>query len=252
MFALRGIAVSLSIFILFYSAFSVVVRSMWRKIVFCSQHHPPRKCADGLFALRMLPFVMALAVTLIWAVPSFLLLEPRAGSEPLGGMPLLLSLCGIAVMFAGLWKAAAAWARASRVIARWSGEARIITVRPVGAKRSVSVLRSSGAVPPLTTAGILRSTVWLSWAAEFVLTERELQSSLRHEMVHVCQRDNLKKLLLRLVAFPGMADLENAWSEATEMAADDGAVSSVSEALDLAAAVIKLSRLASLQPPAGF
>jgi beta-lactamase regulating signal transducer with metallopeptidase domain len=250
MFAVRGIAVSLSIFILFYSAFSVVVRSMWRKAGFCSQHHPPRRCADGLFALRMFPFVMALAVTLIWAVPSFLLLEPRAGSEPLGGMPLLLSLCGIAVMFAGLWNAAAAWARASRVIARWSREAHIIAVRPVGAKRSVSVLRSSGAVPPLTTAGILRSTVWLSWAAEFVLTERELQSSLRHEMVHVRQRDNLKKLLLRLVSFPGMTDLENAWSEATEMAADDGAVSSVSEALDLAAAVIKLSRLASLQPPA--
>jgi hypothetical protein len=46
-----------------------------------------------------------------------------------------------------------------------------------------------------------------------------------------------------------MAALECAWRETTEMAADDAAVSSVSEALDLAAAVIKLSRLAWLQPP---
>ncbi len=250
MFAVRGIAVSLSIFVLVYSALSVVVRGMWRRVRFCSQQHPQRRCADLLFALRTLPFVIAVSVTLIWAVPSFLLLEPRAGSERLGGMPLLLSLCGIAIVLAGIWNAAAAWARASRVIAQWSREASIIGVSPVGSKSSVSVLRSSGAVPPLTTAGILQSTVWLSRAAEFVLTERELQSALSHEMVHVRRRDNLRKLTLRLVSFPGMTDLESAWSEATEMAADDGAVSSVSEALDLAAAVIKLSRLASLQPSA--
>jgi beta-lactamase regulating signal transducer with metallopeptidase domain len=82
-----------------------------------------------------------------------------------------------------------------------------------------------------------------------VLTERELETALRHEVVHLRRRDNLRKLILRLVAFPGMAKLENAWREASEMAADDAAVSSASEALDLAAAVIKLSRLTSLDPP---
>ena len=66
----------------------------------------------------------------------------------------------------------------------------------------------------------------------------------------VRRRDNLRKLILRLVAFPGMAELESAWREASEMAADDGAVSSASEALDLAAALIKLSRLTPLEPPA--
>jgi beta-lactamase regulating signal transducer with metallopeptidase domain len=115
---------------------------------------------------------------------------------------------------------------------------------------SISVLRISGAAPPLTAAGILRPTVWLSRAAEFVLTERELQSALRHEVVHVRRRDNLRKLILRLTAFPGMVEMESAWREATEMAADDAAVSSASEALDLAAAVIKLSRLAPLEAPA--
>src|SRR2546429_5304922 len=46
-----------------------------------------------------------------------------------------------------------------------------------------------------------------------------------------------------------MSPLENAWREAIEMAADDAAVSSACEALDLAAAVIKLSRLASVEVP---
>ncbi len=57
MFAVRGIAVSLSIFVLVYSALSVVVRGMWRRVRFCSQQHPQRRCADLLFALRTLPFV---------------------------------------------------------------------------------------------------------------------------------------------------------------------------------------------------
>jgi Zn-dependent protease with chaperone function len=47
-----------------------------------------------------------------------------------------------------------------------------------------------------------------------------------------------------------MAGLESAWSDATEMAADDAAVSSMADALDLASALIKLSRLAPVQPSA--
>ena len=46
-----------------------------------------------------------------------------------------------------------------------------------------------------------------------------------------------------------MAGLEAAWLEATEMAADDAAVSNAGEALDLAAALIKLSRLGPVEAP---
>ena len=46
-----------------------------------------------------------------------------------------------------------------------------------------------------------------------------------------------------------MADLETSWREASEMAADDAAVSNLSEALDLAAALVKMSRLGPLEPP---
>jgi hypothetical protein len=47
-----------------------------------------------------------------------------------------------------------------------------------------------------------------------------------------------------------MSGLETVWLEATEMAADDAAVSSVGEALDLAAALIKLSRVGIPEPAA--
>jgi beta-lactamase regulating signal transducer with metallopeptidase domain len=250
MFAMRGIAVSLSVFAIVYCALSVAVCGVWRRVWLGGQQYSARRCADLLFALRLAPLLAAAGVTLLLAVPSFLLLEPRAVDEPMGAVPVVLSLCGMALLLAGAWKASAALVRASRTVARWSSEGRATSSSSVDFTNSVSVLRISGAAPPLTAAGILRPSVWLSQAAEFVLTERELETALRHEVVHVRRRDNLRKLVLRLGAFPGMTGLESAWREATEMAADDAAVSTASEALDLAAAVIKLSRLAPLEPPA--
>jgi hypothetical protein len=250
MFAVRGLAVSLSIFVLLYGGLSVAVCGVWRKGWLYLRQRPAKLSADLLFALRMAPFVAAAGVTLLLAVPSFLLLEPRAVNEAMGWVPVVLSLCGLAVMAAGAWSASAAWMRASRTIARWSSGANVLDSSEIDSAGSISVMRSPVAAFPLTAAGILRPSLWLSRAAEFVLNERELQAALRHEFVHVRRRDNLRKLILRLVAFPGMAGLENAWREASEMAADDAAVSSAAEALDLAAAVIKLSRLVPLQPPA--
>ncbi len=249
MFAVRGIAVSLSIFVVIYGVFSLAVLLAWRKIWLWVQSYPAKRCADLLFILRTAPFAVAAGVTLAFAVPSFLLLEPRTVDEPIGGVPLILGCCGIAVIVAGVGKAAAALLRASENIARWSSQATAGACSPVDSGNSVTVRRISGPVPPLTAAGILRPSIWLSSTAEFVLNERELQTALRHEGVHVRRLDNLRKLVLRVVAFPGMAELESAWREATEMAADDAAVSSASEALDLAAAVIKLSTLTPLQPP---
>ena len=44
-----------------------------------------------------------------------------------------------------------------------------------------------------------------------------------------------------------MAKLESAWSEAAELAADDAAVSNLNDAVDLAAALVKLSRLVPVE-----
>jgi|SRR5580658_1282203 beta-lactamase regulating signal transducer with metallopeptidase domain len=255
MFAVRGIAVSFSVFVIVYGVLSVVVCGVWRSAWAYSQRHSARRCADMLFALRIFPLVVATGVTLALAVPSFLLLEPRAVEEPMGIAAVVLGLGGAIVVLAGVWKAATALVRARRTVARWSREARAVDSGEFDYERSdsrdsVAVRRISSAAPPLTAAGILRPSVWLSQAAEFVLTERELKTALQHEFIHVRRRDNLRKLILRLVAFPAMEQMECAWREATEMAADDAAVSSAAEALDLAATVIKLSRLAPLEPPA--
>jgi len=244
MFAARGIAVSFSVFVMVYCALSLAVCFVWRSFLLHAQHYPVRRIADLLFALRIFPLTTAAVITAAFTVPSFLLLEPRAIEEPIGGIPLALGLCGGALGIFGFLNAALAMRRASRAISGWTRGA-----QPIAAAAPVPVLRIARPVPALIAAGIARPKVLLSRAAELALNANELHAALNHDVAHVRHRDNFKKLLLRFVAFPGMSALEGAWLETTEMAADDAAVSSAGEALDLAAALIKLSKLGPTEPP---
>jgi beta-lactamase regulating signal transducer with metallopeptidase domain len=249
MFFLRGVAVSFSIGVISYACLSLAIALGWRVARPNGLRYSPRSCADLLFALRLAPALISVAVMLVLAVPSFLWLEPRAVTEPIGVVPVLFCAGGLAGMLWGIWNAASALRTALKAIASWSKAASIISWEQAGSNHFVPIVRSGSALAPLTAAGIVKPTVWLSDAAESTLSERELRSALQHEMVHVRRRDNLRKLILCALPFPGMTKLESAWLEASEMAADDAAVSNSSEALDLAAAVINLSRLAPLNPP---
>src|SRR5208337_693379 len=107
----------------------------------------------------------------------------------------------------------------------------------------VPVFRSHQHSPTLTVAGVCAPKVIVSDDAASMPTPAELKTALRHEIAHVRRYDNLKKLIFRIAPFPGTAALEAAWADQTELAADDAAVSSIDEALDLASALIKVSRL---------
>lgn len=244
-FAARGVAVSSSVFALVYCVLSLAVGLGWRTAQRHNERRSAGRVADLLFAVRMLPLFAAAVITAVFTVPSFLLLEPRTIDESVGAIPLALGICGAILGLFGIVNASMALRRASRTISRWTRAA-----QPVYPQVLVPVLRISPAVPAMTAVGIVRARVLLSGAAESMLTAGELQTALNHELAHVRRRDNLKKLLLRFVAFPGMAGLEAAWLEATEMASDDAAVANTGEALDLASALIKLSRLGPIEAPA--
>lgn len=242
MFALRGIAISFSVFVLVYCLSSIAVPLIWRFLRLNAKGLPARQLADWLFTLRMFPLVAASTITAVLTVPSFLLLEPRAIQEPLGEIPLALGIFGAVLGIFGIVKASLALRAARRAAAEWARQA-----QPLKTSDPVPILRMARSVPAMIAAGIFRPRVMVSGAAEAILSAAELKSALNHELAHVRRRDNLKKLLLRFVAFPAMLPLETAWLEATEMAADDAGVANAGEALDLAAALIKLSRLGPVE-----
>lgn len=236
MFALREIAVSLTFFVLLYCLLSALVAAVWRSLKLLRARH--KNVADLLFGLRVLPLVASIALTFIFVVPSFQLLEPRAIDEGMGSTPLALGICALVLIACGCFRVITAQTRTSRVVARWLDGA-----PPLDAGSQTVTFRAQREAPPLTLVGIRKPRVLISESTVALLSHDELQIALKHERAHMQSRDNLKKLVVRLCPFPGMAALESAWAQAAELAADDAAVSTQDDAVDLAAALVKLSRL---------
>lgn len=238
MFAARCIGISLALFLLVYVSVSLLVSRGWGLLQQLFKPRTARTSASLLFALRILPFLLASVFTVVFTVPSFLLLEPRSTDEAVGTAPLMLGLCCLALLVAGIIQAASAQMRTSRALLQWLDGSTVMDP-----KAAVPVFRTRTDAPSLTVAGVREPKVLVSEATIAALTPPELRTALKHEIAHAQSYDNLKKLLFRLAAFPGMAGLERAWTEQTELAADDAAVSCFSDALDLAGALIKVSRL---------
>jgi Zn-dependent protease with chaperone function len=240
MFALRGIAVSLAFFVLLYCVLSALVAAAWRSLRVL--HVREKSLADVLFALRVLPLAASVILTFAFVVPSFDLLEPRSIDEGMGTTPLALGLCALLLIASGCFRVIAAQTKTSRVVARWLEGA-----RPMGADTQTVTFQSRREAPPLTLVGVHKPRVLVSESTVELLSHDELHIALKHELAHMQSRDNLKKLIFRFCPFPGMAKLESAWSQAAELAADDAAVSKLDDAVDLAAALVKLSRLVPVE-----
>jgi Zn-dependent protease with chaperone function len=250
MFALRGIAISLSCFALLYALLSALVAAAWRPLK--PSHVAQQSVAAILFSLRTLPLLASMFITFALVVPSFRLLEPRSIHEGVGAMPIALGISALLLIAFACFRGIAAQTRTTRLVTRWLEGARPLKTNT----GSAITLQSRRETPPLTLVGVRNPRVLVSEAAVALLSHDELQIALRHELEHMKSRDNLKKLIFCFCPFPGMARLESAWSQAAELAADDAAVSTQRDALDLAAALVKLSRLVPVTAPpvcsAGF
>lgn len=236
-FAARGLLVSLAFFATVYCPLSLLVGLSWRS----AKHIRPSTSANAnlLFGLRIFPFTGSAVVTAFFTFPSFWLLERPSLDEDTETF--ILALCSLIILGAGLFRVLRIQARTTRAVRQWSVKTSSIT-----GDAGTAVLSASHGAPALIVVGVRRPRVMVSDTAATVLSRDEMQVALRHELSHAHAWDNLKKVLVSATSFPGMGGLERAWQESAELAADDRAVTSRQEALDLAAALIKLSR--SFQP----
>jgi Zn-dependent protease with chaperone function len=239
-FAARGLLVSLAFFATVYCLLSSAIVLAWRSLNRWSSA-PTANSATFLFGLRIFSFTVSVIVAVFFTFPSFWLMERASLDEDAGTF--ILAACSLLIFGAGIFRALQAQARTKSAVTKWS-----LGARRNGVESSVSVLgttpalsASSGA-PALILVGIRRPRVMVSDRAAILLSDDELQVAVRHELGHKRSWDNLKKFLISATPFPGMRSLERAWREAAELAADDAAVANRQDALDLAAALIKLSR----------
>ena len=196
--------------------------------------------ANTLFILRVLPLAGSAFVTLVFAVPAFVLLESGTIDEDLG--TLAFGVGAILIIAAAVFRVMSTRARTSRVVGEW-----VEGAETLDAGTATPTLQAKSGTPPLLLVRIPEPRVLVSETAVALLNGDELRVAVRHEIEHMRSRDNLKKLVVHCAPFRGMAGLENAWNEATELAADHEAVSNSDEAVDLAAALLKLSELAPVQ-----
>ena len=231
MFALRSAIVCLAFFAVMYSTISCLVASGWWAL-----GRKPRMrtagSADFLFGLRILPLTISTLVAIFLTLPSFWLMERRSFDED--GTTFVLAGIALLLLVAGAARVLRAKSRTSQAVTDWLASS--------GSAKSVPAMSAARGAPALMLVGVCRPKVMVSDMAAAVLSDQELQVAVRHELAHKRSWDNLKKLLINATPFPGMGGVEAAWREAAELAADDAAVNSRQDALDLASALIKLSR----------
>jgi Zn-dependent protease with chaperone function len=243
-FDVRGLLVSLGFFGVLYCLLSVLVVCVWRSTNLF-RRMSARTFAHLLFGLRIFPLVSSALVTLTFALPAFLLFESGVIDEDLGTA--LFSVCSLLLVTAGIFRAVTAQARTTRVVSEWMDGASILD-----AGVAVPTFRLKPGVPALLLSGVSQPKVLVSEETVALLSRDELRVSVQHEVEHMRSRDNLKKFVIHCCPFPGMSGLESAWQQESELAADDAAISSRLEAMDLAAALIKLSELAPVQAAPAF
>lgn len=215
----------------------------------CLLRAEPR--SGTLLWLRFAPTLCAGVVAGLVVLPAFLRFEPRQSGERAGPLMLALSASVVLMIAAGLARGAASLIKTRALVRRWRRGAARIDLPGT----SLEAFAIDEAFPLFAVAGILRPRLYVARTVLERCTHDEIRAIVAHEAGHVLRRDNLKRLLLRscpdlLASFAVGADLESAWSEACDRAADDHAAAK-GKHLDLAAALVKVARVLRGTAPEG-
>jgi beta-lactamase regulating signal transducer with metallopeptidase domain len=194
-----------------------------------------------LFALLAAPMLVSAGVVAFFVVPSFLFFEPD-GDEPTSWFVRACACVGFATVMTGVVRAFTAWLQSSRAIRRWSEGAAAGEI-----KGALPILTTETSSPAAVVVGIARPRLLISRRTTETLSSNELRLVVEHEMEHARRRDNLRKLLLATNFMPFHRAIEDRWTIACELAADRAAVENGYDACDLAAALVKVSRMTCLQ-----
>lgn len=241
MYFIRCSVIALSVFFLVYIGLSLLVGAGWRAL-----HGDGRRVSSAAaYGFRILPLLVAFVAVVLFTIPSFFRFEPRWDDEPIGVAVLALAASGSAIVIFGIFNMLLAWTRTRRSVSSWIADSQTLKL-----EAAVPAFQTCESAPLLAVAGLCRPTLLVSGCARRLLDDSELEVAIRHELAHVQRRDNLKKLVLCACPFPFLGALEHAWLEAAEINADDDAVCDEPSALDLASALLKLSRLSPRTPSA--
>ena len=195
-----------------------------------------------IFLARVFPITFGVLITLGFALPSFLLLEPHHSVEAPEHYLIavaVLALAGIVVLIA---RCARLVFLSRSVVREWLRTAELLPI-----SSSIPVYQIPSPESLVAIVGIRRPKVFVGKCALASLTGDELKAALAHELAHVSSLDNLKQFVLRITRLPrfftSLRNMDRAWSTSAELLADANALKSGTSVLELSSAIIKVGRL---------
>lgn len=247
MFYLLSISLCCAVFFIVLAGSSALCMWAARLSRHAASSLAPTTAANLLFTIRTLPVILASLVTFGFVLPALLKFEPRSTGE-LVGWPLLgLAILGGAVLIVMLVRAATIMRSTRLVGATWRRRSKQLFLKNIDIP--VYCLDSADPGSVLAVLGFLRPKIFMARQIVDTLTPAELMAAVEHEKAHVTSFDNLKQLVLKVTRIPrwlrvfGVAD--SAWTNVSEIAADEAALASGISVLDLSSALIKVAALST-------
>ncbi|HEX8353655.1 MAG TPA: M48 family metalloprotease [Pyrinomonadaceae bacterium] len=246
MYLLLGTCLALSALLALNAFASALAALAWRAVAPRVADRPAAVRARMLFALRVSPPTLAAALVFALLLPAYLRHEPHDTDEEVGAKLLLLAAASAAGVLLACWRVARTWLATRRLTRDWLRHAEPFAAEGVG----VPAYRIRHRFPVIAVVGVLRPRLFVASQLFDALTPGELASALAHERGHVEARDNLRRAVLQagqdallLLASLGRS-LRREWQRESEMAADEfAAAAGPQAALDLASAIVKISKL---------
>ncbi len=202
---------------------------------------------EVLFVTRLLPTISSVLFLAVFFIPGFVWHEPKDTAETVSLLMLAVTMVPALLFVFGASQGLASWLKTRRLVDRWRSSGERIDL----GKSFTTAYSIDSDFPVVSLAGVLRPHLFMSRKVLSSCTPGEISVVLAHETAHRSNLDNFKRLLMRFcpdfLSFSSVAgSIERKWCEATEIAADDAATGSdMGARAELAAAIIKIARLAA-------
>jgi Zn-dependent protease with chaperone function len=200
-------------------------------------------------AWRLLPAGLSSAVVAVF-MPAFLAYEPSGSPEPVGWTLRLTAVATLALVAAGCGRGAMLTRRARSIVDRLQVDAVPLELPGLSGTR-IRAYAVHDAFPVVSLVGVWRPRLFVARQVLAVLSATELKAAVEHELAHSRAWDNAIRVLYAwtpdlLGWLPAGRRLERLWAAAAERAADrTAAQGSETRGVDLAGALVKVSRLAA-------
>lgn len=246
MFEFLGTSLALAALLTFNTIASFLTALLWRALRHRTSEWQANSRVQVIFALRVFPSVVSVICVAALLLPAYIVHEPRQGIETVSyklGFLAVISAVGLSL---AIWRGAAAWVVTRRLINNWLRHSERIELEQI----KIPAYRLKHSFPVIAVVGTFRPRLFIADQLFDALRTEELKAAVAHEDGHLAAFDNLKRALLRacrdaLTIVPCGRLLDRAWAEESESAADEYAARGGGRvALDLAAALVKIARLA--------